>query len=176
MQVHLTQEQKDSFIKIIFHESVVHPGEMTPTHFYEKFMDFIDENEIEMEEEHRDEAEREMYHYCIDRGYIFVEQLCTISGEDIEKFIKKIKQSAPRVFFHIIRYEKDLADLSFSEIYNKTNGNTPGGWIASYCTCGTFYPISDDINSERLLPDSFYPDTISLEDIDHIIIRSDNVF
>lgn len=174
MQVHLTQEQKDKFTKIIFHESVIHPGEMTSFHFYEKFMDFIDENEIEMEEKDLDNAEKEMYSYCIDKGYIFTEQVGIIVGEQKEKFIKKIKQSAPRVFFHIIQYDKELAELSVSELYEKVGDKVSGGWIASYCTCGSFFPLSKDFNDNE---DNEYPEPveISLEDVDYIVIRTDNV-
>lgn len=178
MQVDLTQEQYSKFIAIIMRDSLLFPGEINSMRFYETFMDFIEDNEVEMEESELEKIEKELFNHCIERGYIGSGKVTTFSGEDIEKFFKAIKRTAPRVFFQIVRYEEEIANLTVSEMAEKYQGAIPGGWIATYCTCGVFYPITDDINSEpdnNLSAKEFAAVDILLEDIDTVDIMSDNV-
>jgi hypothetical protein len=178
MQIELTKEQRNKFISIIMRDSLLFPGEINTIRFYETFMDFIEDNEIEMEEESIDKAEKELFNHCINRGYIGSGKIATFLGEDKEKFFNSIKKTAPRVFFQIVRYNEEDAKLTVSDIAEKYEGTIPGGWIATYCTCGTFFPATKDINSdlnERISGEEFEPVDISLKDIDTIDIMSDNV-
>lgn len=178
MQIELTKEQRNKFISIIMRDSLLFPGEINPIRFYETFMDFIEDNEIEMEEESIEKAEKDLFNLCINRGYIGSGKIATFLGEDKEKFFKTIKKFAPRVFFQIVRYNKEDANLTVSDIVEKYEGVIPGGWIATYCTCGTFFPATKDINidsNERISGEEFEPVDISIEDIDTIDIMSDNV-
>ena len=174
MQVELTKEQRNKFISIIMRDSLTFPGELNSIRFYETFIDFIDDNEIEMEEVDLDKSEKELFKHCLDRGYIGTTKIATFLGEDKEKFFKAIKKTAPRVFFQIVRYDEEMDNLTVSEMVDKYQGTLPSGWIASYCTCGTFFPVTGDINKEAD-DERYLPIEISLEDIDTIDIMSDSV-
>lgn len=174
MQKKLTTKQRDKFTSIVLRDSISFPGEINTLRFYETFMDFIDENEIEMEEADLDNAERELFKLCLDRGYIGSGKTATFLGEDKEKFFKAVKKTSPRTFFQIVRYRKELENKTVSDIVEEYGSNIPAGWIATYCTCGTFYPATGDINSE-LNDEAQLPIEISIEDIDTIDVMSDNV-
>jgi len=174
MQVDLTKEQRNKFISIIMRDSLTFPGELNSIRFYETFMDFIEDNEIEMEEVDLDKSEKELFKHCLDRGYIGTTKITTFLGEDKEKFFKAIKKTAPRVFFQIVRYDKEMDNLTVSEMVDRYQGTLPGGWIATYCTCGTFFPVTGDINKDAD-DERYLPMEISLEDIDTIDIMSDCV-
>lgn len=174
MQKKLTKKQRDKFASIVLRDSLLFPGEINSLRFYETFMDFIDENEIEMEEADLDNAERELFKLCLDRGYIGAGKTATFLGEDKEKFFKAVKKMAPRTFFQIMRYKKELENKTVSDIFEEYGSNIPAGWIATYCTCGTFYPVSGDINSE-MDDETQLPVEISIRDIDTIDIMSDNI-
>jgi hypothetical protein len=94
--------------------------------------------------------------------------------KDKEKFFKAVKKMSPRTFFQIVRYRKELENKTVSDIVEEYGSNIPAGWIATYCTCGTFYPATGDINSE-LNDEAQLPVEISIEDIDTIDVMSDNV-
>lgn len=174
MQAELTKEQRLKFVDIILRDSLLTPGEINPTHFYETFMDFIDNNEIEMEEANLDKTEKELFKYCVDRGYIGITKLATITGNNKEKLFSAIRKTAPRVFYQFILYKEEYKNLSISELAEKYGSNIPGGWIANYCTCGTFYPISNEINI-HMTENIYQPTEIALEAVDSIDVMSDNV-
>lgn len=174
MQINLTSEQRNKFIRAIFHRFTLFPGDITPSYFYEAFMDFIEENDIDIEEEDLVKEEKALFNYCLNHGFMGFSKLTTIMGEQKELFIKAIKRSAPSVFFHFIHYDEALTNMTISEQYEKYDGKVPAGWISTYCSCGTFYPITAEIN-EEITDEKFVAVEISLEDVDFIDIYSNNV-
>lgn len=181
----LTKEQEDKFVTDVLRRSITEVGAVDKITFYDMFWDFlltegIDEYEHSVEE--IESEERRLFRYCHDRGYLNVSAEIIINdNEEIQNYFSKLKGQHPFIYFHFSCYFEDEDNMSLNEIYDKWNDKCPGGWFASYCTCGSFTPKTPELATVSNMwidgynvDGKYHPIQIHVEMLEKIEIYSNN--
>lgn len=149
--------------------------------FYHIFCDFLEENKIILGEAQEDE-ERRLFKILCDRGLTGYKIIKSLPATDFINLLNNyerknlVKNNLYKVFYDF----EDENLMSFSDIYEKWNKLPPKGWIASWCSCGSFFPLTPDISEINVSENKidkiydFQVININLEDAEMVYIGDDN--
>ena len=150
--------------------------------FYNLFTDFIEKNNIKLVDPIREEQRL----YDIARsmelaGYKVIHSI--ENCEEIQERFSKYYDKCIDTYFHF-SYQFDCEEkLCLSEIYEKWDNLPPRGWIAKFCKCGNFFPISLEINEMsaekyeilNIFNGNYRPQIVEINQIKIINFCSDNI-
>lgn len=172
-----TDEKLKDFINEVKNAALLNPAMLLPkVNFTELYYNFIDKNDIISDDE--DDSEISLYHNPVINPFIGAIALYKIYGnENILKYFVSLRENTGACIFKLKHYIEEEDNLSFIEIYKKWSP-PPSGWIASFCKCGEFNPLTPDIttfkNTEFIVPSGLEPVKIDLNKASLLEIYSDN--
>ena len=136
----LSNEELDIFINSL-EKRKYHKDE-----FYNIFLDYLEQINYSYQEADEVTLEAQAFHYAFDLGFIGYNIIHTITDNNL--LFNKINQYSNKTkthIFHFYKEEEDEKNLSLGEIWSKWNNLPPEGWLASWCKCGEFFPITLDL-------------------------------
>lgn len=171
----LTEEEINLFF------SQLKPKKYFYIDFYEKYIDFVEKNKIFFgNDELENQEERNIFEKAKQLGYIGYDIL--YSTTNVEEFKNKLTSltTISDYLFSISYNDEDENALCVTDMWSKWNERPPEGWIAGWCSCGEFYPITlelTEMNIGEYKIDDLYsnlrPILIKLEDITEAKFCSD---
>jgi hypothetical protein len=122
--------------------------------FYDALFDFLDKEKLNVKEDEEYLLEGPIFREAQTLGLINDEIIFSINNtEKIEKVLTKHIKKSGVYLFHFQYERKDEENLSLSEIWKKWDNIPPRGWISTWCSCGSFFVETADMNMSTQLND-----------------------
>jgi hypothetical protein len=173
----MNEEQEIEFLSLL---SKLARGDKE--HFYNLFTNYIEKRGIKLHDPIQEE--QRLYDLAVYKelaGYKIIHSLS--DSEDIQERFSKYCDKSIDTYFHFSYEIEGEEKLSLSSIYEKWDNFPPRGWVAKFCKCGNFFPISLEINEMDvgeykvldILGGKYRPYVLNINDINVINFCTDNV-
>lgn len=151
-------------------------------YFYNLFTNYIEKRNIVL----ADPIQEEQRLYDLARhkelaGYKVFHSLS--DSEEIQERFSRYYDKSIDTYFHFSYEFVSEEKLCLSSIYEKWDNFPPRGWIARFCKCGNFFPISLEINEMdteeykilNMFNGKYRPQILNIKDISVINFCTDHV-